>query len=160
VCPPNRNLNEKGKTRKTTTFWRDSTELAIIKELSDEFNKEDQQPFPATYITGLTIAIDEVIHGRRPITHLRDKVSPYAYGLILDEILVPDKKPKYSGMIRPAKLRQIKAFQVSNSRFYAVALIVGNHIGITDCYSLTFVHNGQRWMVVDFYLVKGANEKH
>jgi hypothetical protein len=132
----------------------------IIAKLISEFDTTNPLPTPVVYITGITMAIDEILHHKRPITHIQGKVSPYSYAVILQA--VKDNPPQTASLriVRPARLQRLKTFRASNSRVYAVALITGNHTNITDCYSLTFVHDGDKWVVASFHLIGGANGSH
>ncbi|MDR1448486.1 MAG: hypothetical protein LBI63_06005 [Candidatus Ancillula sp.] len=136
------------------------SENMIIRESATELSKVTPLPVPVAYMTGMSVAIDEVIHHKRPISHIKGKVSAYSYAVILklsdNEQVITDP----SIIAAPTKLQRLKVFRLTNTRIYAVALINGNHPRITDCYSLTFIFENLRWMVKDFHMIGGPNGTH
>jgi hypothetical protein len=145
---------------RTKNIAIDEDEERIIEELTLELNTDNPLPVPMAYVTGITLAVDEVLHHKRPLIHIQSKVSAYSYASIMELSKQNYDQSMKTRIITPAKLQRLKTFRASNTRIYVVALITGNHKDIIDCYSLTFCHKSAEWIVVDFHIIGGPNGSH
>ncbi len=117
------------------------------RRLKNRLYTHNPLPAPVAYVTGITLAVDEILHDKRPITHIQGRVSAYAYAIILKSIDYKHARANPAKVAAPAKLQRLKTFRVSNTRIYAVALVDGNHRFTTDCYSMTFLYDGLKWIM-------------